>query len=83
VVLKLPKPVGLKGTMNEAVEDTSTLVRPVIENGARFLGYATPSYEQVALPALPALSKPRTISDFGLRARHCPVLRETYTAWSL
>lgn len=73
MVLKLPNPVGLKGIMNETVEDTSSLVRPVIENGARLLGYATPSYEQAALPTFPTLSKPRTVSDLGLRARHCPV----------
>ncbi len=53
VVLRLPEPVGLKGIINETMEDASdSLGRPVIENGARFSGYAIPSYEQDALPAV-------------------------------
>lgn len=53
MVLRLPKPVGLRGIIYEAVEDvSSSLVRPVTENGAEFTGYAIPSYEQVALPAV-------------------------------
>ena len=52
-MLRLPEPVGLKGIINETMEDASdSLGRPVIKNGARFSGYAIPSYEQDALPAV-------------------------------
>jgi len=74
VVLRLPKPVGLRGIMNEAMDVSFSLIRPVTTKGARFSGYATPSYKQVALPPVLDVSKPRIISNSGPRTRH-------YLAW--